>query len=240
MDGSLHENRFSAKRLTPIGERFVAGGLPDVSAVHRRGPDSAEAGVRHSNLRTRLAMIVSTSERTTDTRSMIRQPRPPPRKRGPSPPPKTIILIAAQSSALTWSPSSRAPVALTYRVAYPATPLANPGRAPICRRDSRLPAGGQSVFPQYRLASGARLRRGRQPGLDGEVVRIVRVQNTRRYEEHPWHTVGGQGVSSEARNRRYGSSRQMSDRLVVVRSPSTTRSSPITMQHGCTTPRWVM
>jgi hypothetical protein len=186
-------------------------------------------------------MTVSTSERTTDTRSMIRQPRPPPTKRGPSPPPKTIILIAAQSSALTWSPSSRAPIALTHRVAYPATPLANPRpRTHSVEATRAFRLGSQSVLSQYRLASVARLRRGRQPGMDGEVVRIVLGQNTRRYEEHPWHTVGGQGVSSEARNRRYGSSRQMSDRLVVVRSPSTTRSSPITMQHGCTSPRWVM
>ena len=196
--------------------------------------------MRQSSLRTRLAMTVSTSERTTDTRSMIRQPRPPPTKRGPSPPPKTIILIAAQSSALTWSPSSRGPVALTYRVAYPATPLAIPGRAPNL---STQPApSGWGVKPSFRSTGSPQWRASVEAGNPGWILSGAdrAGQNTRRYEEHPWHTVGGQGVRSEARNRRYGSSRQMSDRLVVVRSPSTTRSSPITMQHGCTTPRWVM
>jgi hypothetical protein len=114
-------------------------------------------------------MTVSTSERTTDTRSMIRQPRPPPTKRGPSPPPKTIILIAAQSSALTWSPSSRGPVALAYRVAYPAKPLANP-RPRTQFVGATAPSGWRSKRPSAVPAGlgGAASVEAGQPGMDRE------------------------------------------------------------------------
>jgi hypothetical protein len=38
--------------------------------------------------------------------------------------------------------------------------------------------------------------------IGGEAGPIVRGQKTRRYDEHPWHTVGGRGVSRADRNRR--------------------------------------
>jgi hypothetical protein len=35
----------------------------------------------------------------------------------------------------------------------------------------------------------------------GEVGQLVRDQKTRRYDEQPWQTVGGRGVSRADRNR---------------------------------------
>src|SRR5205814_1670974 len=64
-------------------------------------------------------------------------------------------------------------------------------------------------------------------------------QKVRRYSAQPRHTVGGSIPASRARKSRYASPYQTSANDCVVRSPRATRSSPITMQQGCTTPALV-